>query len=96
MSYSEKPWLKFYHKDVSEYLELERKCLTQLLLESVQRYGEQTALTFYDQKWSFNDVYQMAERFAARLDTEGFQKGDRLAIMLPNTPHYIFSIFGAL
>ncbi|SEM91554.1 long-chain-fatty-acid--CoA ligase [Lihuaxuella thermophila] len=96
MSYSGKPWLKFYHPNVSEYLELERKSLTKLLLESVESYGDQTALTFYGQTWTFQDVYQKSERFAARLHEEGFQKGDRLAIMLPNTPHYIFSIFGAL
>ncbi|WP_257985537.1 AMP-binding protein [Bacillus sp. V5-8f] len=30
---------------------------------------------------------------AASLFASGFQKGDRLSIMLPNSPHYIFTLF---
>ena len=35
----------------------------------------------------------ISEWFAASLYRIGFKKGDRLAIMLPNCPHYIFSLF---
>lgn len=35
----------------------------------------------------------ISEMFAASLYRIGFRKGDRLAIMLPNCPHYIFSLF---
>ncbi len=94
MNYAEKPWLTFYHRDIGEFLPSEEQNLSQLFVDSAQRYGDQTALTFYDKTWTFHDVYKISERFAARLYAEGFRKGDRLAIMLPNTPHYIFSLFG--
>ncbi len=51
-------------------------------------------LTFYQKKWSFHEVLSLAEQFGHCLYNEGFTRGDRLAIMLPNTPHYIFSLFG--
>jgi len=37
--------------------------------------------------------WMISEMFAASLYRIGFRKGDRLAIMLPNCPHYIFSLF---
>ncbi|TLS38288.1 long-chain-fatty-acid--CoA ligase [Pseudalkalibacillus caeni] len=93
MAYSEKPWLKYYHQDVSEHLQLEERPLTSLLTDSVKKYGDKTALTFYHKTFTFKEVYGIVEQFAACLHKAGFQKGDRLAIMLPNTPHYIFSLF---
>jgi long-chain acyl-CoA synthetase len=37
----------------------------------------------------------ISEWFAASLYRIGFQKGDRIGIMLPNCPHYIFSLFAS-
>ena len=37
-----------------------------------------------------------AAAFAAWLQREGFRKGDRMAIMLPNTLQYPIAMFGAL
>lgn len=93
MSYAEKSWLKHYHQDIDEYSNIEDISLSQLLVNAAENYGNQTALTFYHKKWSFNEVYAITEQFAACLYGEGLRQGDRLAIMLPNTPHYVFSLF---
>jgi long-chain acyl-CoA synthetase len=95
MSYTEKTWLKHYHENIGELSNTEEISMTDLLTRAVQNYGDQTALTFYHKNWSFKEVFGISEQFANCLDGEGFRKGDRLAIMLPNTPHYIFSMFGA-
>ncbi|WP_082129836.1 long-chain-fatty-acid--CoA ligase [Aneurinibacillus tyrosinisolvens] len=38
----------------------------------------------------------MSRRFAAALQNSGVQKGDRVAIMLPNCPQYVISYYGTL
>ncbi|WP_257009339.1 AMP-binding protein [Bacillus sp. 7884-1] len=56
-------------------------------------HGEKPALTFYERSWSYKETRAISEWLAASLYRIGLKKGDRLGIMLPNCPHYIFSLF---
>ena len=44
---------------------------------------------------TYGQLYYKVERYAQALLEMGFKKGDRLAVMLPNTPEFIFSMFAA-
>ena len=90
MIYGEKPWLKFYHDIIAEFPTVENISLTELFEKSVNDYTFKTAITFYDKTWSYKDVYTISEQFAASIHSLQFKKGDRLAVMLPNSPHYLF------
>lgn len=94
MVYQQKPWLKIYDPRIDEHVNIEHQSLYEFLKGAVSQYKDKPALTFYSKVWSFNDTKVVTDRFAAGLSYEGFQKGDRFAIMLPNSPHYIFSLFG--
>ncbi|GAB7386903.1 long-chain fatty acid--CoA ligase [Bacillaceae bacterium] len=94
MAYGSKPWLKHYPENVREFSHIPEISMSQFLTRSVQRFAGRTALTFYQSRWSFREVYASVQKFAAALHAAGFKKGDRLAIMLPNCPPYIFSLFG--
>ena len=96
MIYGEKPWLKFYHDIIAEFPTIENLSLTELFEQSVNDHAFKTAITFYDKTWSYKDVYTISEKFAASIHSLQFKKGDRLAVMLPNTPHYLFSLFSTL
>ncbi|WP_160720422.1 long-chain-fatty-acid--CoA ligase [Bacillus sp. USDA818B3_A] len=94
MVYQQKPWLKFYDPKIDEHVYIEHHSLYDFLQGAVNQYNAKPALTFYQRVWSFNDTKAVTDRFAAGLYKNGFKKGDRFAIMLPNSPHYIFSLFG--
>ncbi|MBU8907550.1 long-chain-fatty-acid--CoA ligase [Desertibacillus haloalkaliphilus] len=93
MGYHEKPWLSLYGEHVSEHSQVKEMSLADLLKWSVETYGDQPALSFYEQKWSFKEVSETVQTLTNVLHSIGFTKGDRLAIMLPNTPHYVFTLF---
>ncbi|WP_413301732.1 long-chain fatty acid--CoA ligase [Bacillus sp. 1P10SD] len=93
MVYQKKPWLKFYDPRVSENVSIEYDSLFDLLKQAANIHDERPALTFYGRSWSYKDTKMISEWFAASLYRIGLKKGDRLAIMLPNCPHYIFSLF---
>ncbi|HEV2545878.1 MAG TPA: AMP-binding protein, partial [Stellaceae bacterium] len=42
------------------------------------------------------ELDSLSRAFGAWLQQQGFRKGDRIAIMLPNTPQYPIALFGAL
>ncbi|WP_139488697.1 long-chain-fatty-acid--CoA ligase [Brevibacillus dissolubilis] len=94
MSSANKPWLKHYHELAKPETHIENLSLTQFLLKNVREYGDWKAITFYNRSWTFQELYGISERFASCLHQSGFKKGDRLGIMLPNTPHYLFALFG--
>ncbi|WP_144553859.1 long-chain fatty acid--CoA ligase [Bacillus sp. X1(2014)] len=94
MVYQQKPWLKVYDPRISEHVNIEHNSLYDFLQGSVTRYTNNPAFTFFDNVWTYNDTKLITDQFAAALHRAGFTKGDRLSIMLPNSPHYIFTLFG--
>lgn len=93
--YQKKPWLKFYDPRISEHVSIEYDSLFDLLKQAANIHNERPALTFFSRSWNYKETKMITEWLAASLFRIGFQKGDRLAIMLPNCPHYIFSLFAA-
>jgi long-chain acyl-CoA synthetase len=93
MVYMQKPWLKFYDPRVNEDVLVNYDSLFDLLHQAAKIHGEMPALTFFGKSWNYKETRMISEMFAASLYRIGFRKGDRLAIMLPNSPHYIFSLF---
>jgi long-chain acyl-CoA synthetase len=91
--YSQKPWLKFYDPRINKDVSVDYDSLFDLLEQAANIHGENPALTFYERSWSYKETRAITEWLAASLYRTGFQKGDRLGIMLPNSPHYIFSLF---
>ena len=91
--YQEKPWLKFYDPRVDENVSVKHESLYDFLESAVSRFGDKPAFTFYGKVSSYNETKIMVDRFASALNKQGFKKGDRVAIMLPNCPQYIFSLF---
>jgi long-chain acyl-CoA synthetase len=47
-------------------------------------------------RWTYQQLRQQAERFAALLQGQGFEPGDRCAIVMQNQSKWIFSGLGAL
>jgi long-chain acyl-CoA synthetase len=93
MVYSQKPWLKFYDARISKNVSVDYDSLYDLLKQAATIHGDKPALTFYERSWSYKETKAISEFLSASLYRIGFQKGDRLGIMLPNCPHYIFSLF---
>lgn len=93
MVYQQKPWLKFYDPRVEEHVSVKHASLYDFLEDAVNRFGDKPAFTFYGRAWSYNDTKMIVDRLSAALHREGLKKGDRVAIMLPNCPHYIFTLF---
>ncbi|MFA6012513.1 MAG: long-chain fatty acid--CoA ligase [Desulfobacteraceae bacterium] len=84
ITYTDKPWLKHYDKDVPHSISYEKICLPEKLESIANKYPEKTALIFMGYKVSYRELVVMRDRFATCLADFGIQKGDRVAILLPN------------
>jgi len=70
--------------------------LFQLLDDAAREYPGQAYTIFNDATRSFAQVKETADRIANFLHGQGIRKGDRVAIFLPNLPHYPAIYFGIL
>ena len=94
--YQDKPWLAHYDKGVPQTIDYEPICLPDYLEKSRQAFPERTALFFEGFKLSYRQLNEMVNRFAACLRALGIEKGDRVAIVLPNTIPCVVSYYASL
>ena len=91
---AKKPWLSIYgDKLTGEPL---GGSLTEFLVEAVEKYRDNTALTRGGQKISYGELLDLTESFAAALYEARVEKGDRVGLMLPNCPEYVIAFFGTM
>ena len=93
-----KVWLKNYPSGVpAEINPNEYPSLTTLIESSCQRFAELDAFTSLGRTISYEEYDRRARDFAAWLQQSAkLQRGDRIAIMLPNVLQYPIALFGAL
>jgi long-chain acyl-CoA synthetase len=90
-------WLKHYPHSVPATIDVEQyPSLVALLEESFKKYAALTAYKFMGKAYSFGEVDAQSRGLAAYLQTLGLAKGDRVAVMLPNTPQYPVAIAAIL
>ena len=67
-----------------------------VLNDTVQRIPHKTAVIFKDQVLSFAHLELMATRLANKLRTCKVERGDRVAIVLPNSAQWVVSYFSIM
>jgi long-chain acyl-CoA synthetase len=92
----EKPWLKHYEPQVPPTIEYPQRPLYTNLEESARKYPDATATIILNNKLTYRQLNELADRFAAALQQLGVEKGDRVAIYTANCPQFVISYYGAL
>ncbi|TYR76890.1 long-chain-fatty-acid--CoA ligase [Rossellomorea vietnamensis] len=92
----EKPWLELYPEEIKKELDYTPKPLQDYLTKAAELYPDKSAIHFMGKEINYRDLYNSALKFANYLKTLGVEKGDRVAIMLPNTPQSVIGYYGVL
>lgn len=91
-----KPWIASYPPEIAPSLEYPRVPVTSFLVEAAKKYPSNNALYFMGKRITYNELLAMSYQFAHALTKRGVVKGDRVAIMLPNSPQAVIAYYGAL
>ncbi len=70
--------------------------LAEILREAVAHVPEQVAVKLDDFELNYALLEQAAMRIAGMLHERGIEPGDRVALMLPNVPHFVVTYYGIL
>lgn len=91
-----RPWLAHYSAPVPPTMPIPEKSLAWLLEEATRTSGAFTAIEYYGTRISYAQLSSLASRFARALLRLGVQRGDRVAISLPNIPQFPIAFYGAI
>jgi len=70
---------------------LEQKILSDYLEEAASTYPEKEAIIFQERRISYEEFYNSAKNLAKAFLHMGIKKGDRIAVLMPNSPEYLFT-----
>ncbi|OCA92352.1 long-chain-fatty-acid--CoA ligase [Pseudobacillus wudalianchiensis] len=91
-----RPWLAQYPKEIPASLTYEEQPVQSYLTKAAREYPDKIAIHFMGKELTFQEVYESSLKMGRYLRKLGIQKGDRVAIMLPNGPQSVISYFGVL
>jgi long-chain acyl-CoA synthetase len=91
-----RPWIKFYDKDVPYDIAPSDKSVSQLLTESAQNFPDVVAIDFYGHKLTYKELDEEVNCFAAGLQFFKVGKGDRVALIMPNSPQFVIAYYATM
>ena len=92
----ERPWFKFYDAGMPRTLHPYPACtLLDVLKETVRERPNHTAWIFKGARVTYAEMERLTDAFGAALVALGVQKGDRVALLMPNSPQAIIGQLGA-
>ena len=104
-AYAERPWIQSYDEGMPTSLDFPDVPLHQFIKDTTRRIPHQTALTTpaalpllgrVSREVSYAELDRAADALAAALVDLGLRKGDRAAIVMPNSVAFVISFYAIL
>jgi long-chain acyl-CoA synthetase len=92
----EQLWFKHYAQHVPRTLEYPDIPVYSFLTKTTAAHPEYIAITFNDQDTTYAELAEKVNRFAFILREKGVKKGDRVALILVNSPTYVIAFFALM
>lgn len=90
------PWHAHYEGNAPAEFNFTACNLQDFLAEAAENAPKTNAIEFHNFKMTYEKLNEKAENIAAGLKQLGIEKGDRIAIMLPNIPQTVMAFWGAI
>ena len=92
----ERNWHRHYDSGVPREIPIEQITLPECLTRTAQRFPERTALNFLGRRITYRELEALVNRIARALTAVGVQRGDKVAMLLPNMPQLVAANYAAM
>ncbi|MET9472073.1 MULTISPECIES: AMP-binding protein [unclassified Streptomyces] len=92
--YAAKPWISLL-SEAQRAPVSPAETLVHAFRASVARTPEHPALAYFDGRLSYRETDALSDSVAGHLAAKGLERGDRVAIMLQNSPQFVLALLGA-
>lgn len=104
--YEPSVWQKNYETGVPNTINYDGQLIQDTLDKAAQTYGDNVAVRMLlkylplgiaiQSKMTFNELVDATKRFASALRNMGVKEGERVSLMLPNSPQQVIAFYGTL
>ena len=91
-----RPWLKSYDRQVPHTLSYPEQPVTYFLKEAARNYPNHPCTIFEDNVLTYRQMDALTDLLAAGLRMLGVEKGERVGVVLPNSPQFVLAFYGTL
>ncbi|MET7917923.1 AMP-binding protein [Streptomyces avermitilis] len=92
--YAAKPWTALLN-DVQRAPVAPVDSLVHAVRRAAADTPERTALAYFDGRITYRALDELSDSVAGYLAARGLERGDRVAILLQNSPHFVLALLGA-
>lgn len=89
-------WLNHYPKHVPSSIPYPEIPIHRFLIDTVTKHPDYVALSFNEIHMTYQELNLKVNLFAQGLRKAGFEKGDKIAFLLVNSPTYVIAFFAAM
>ena len=93
-----KPWIQHYGDSIPQEIDTSQySSVVDMLAEASEQYRDRDAYSSFGGRLTFGKTWDLSRDFAAYLQNEiGIEKGDRVAVMLPNMMAFPVAMYGII
>lgn len=84
-----------YYKEILDSFHIPDMTLYEMLEGSVERFADQQAIMYEDHSISYQELKEKIDKLAAMWLIKGYQKGERIGIMVANHPDFVVAYYAA-
>ncbi|MFE9353926.1 class I adenylate-forming enzyme family protein [Streptomyces olivaceoviridis] len=92
--YAARPWLALLTEAQRTPVD-PADSLVHALRDAVAEAPDRTFLAYFDARLSYREADELSDAVAAHLAARGLERGDRVAVVLQNSPHFVLAVLGA-
>ncbi|MGX1881922.1 class I adenylate-forming enzyme family protein [Streptomyces sp. NPDC055287] len=92
--YADRPWLAQL-SDAQRAPMAPPATLLHAFGDAVTRAPDHPALAYFDGRLTYREADALSDSVAGHLAAKGLRHGDRVAVMLQNSPHFVIALLGA-
>jgi len=89
-------WFEHYDSEVPPHLTYPHIPLYHLLDETAAKHPANTCTNFFGGRLTYQQIKGLSDRFAASMRSLSIRKGDRVVLLLPNSPQFLVAYYGLL
>jgi long-chain acyl-CoA synthetase len=89
-------WRNSYDPGVDWAMDIPPRPVFDMLEDTAREFGGRPAFDFLGKKYTWSEIHDLSNRFAAGLQKMGVGKGVHVGLLLPNTPYTLIAYYGVL
>ena len=91
-----RPWHDYYDEGIPTSLSYPAVPIFHFLEDSAKKFPDKPCTIFKGAEITYSEMSQITDQLAAALVDLGVKKGDRVGILIPNTPQFVMAYFAVL